>query len=128
LSEEPVIAITRKKASQCPIEATIAAISARWKSRILWQLAAAPHSFTALRQGVAGISDRMLTAQLGQLVDDGIVALRHGEAGNRYALTTLGVSLLPVLRVMQQWGEALIERRAGAVAGAASLAVQEATR
>lgn len=105
------MAITRKKPQQCPIEATLAAISARWKARIVWKLAASPHAFSALRQSVTGISDRMLTEQLSQLMRDRIIVLERDDIGQRYKLTSLGLSLLPVLRALHDFGEKMIEGR-----------------
>lgn len=120
LLAETVIAITRKKPLQCPIEATLAAISARWKARIVRQLAMSPQAFIPLRKSVPGISDRMLTEQLSQLVDDHIVALERDDIGQRYRLTPLGHSLIPVLQMLHHFGEALIDRRGATVDGAAT--------
>lgn len=103
--------IARKKLPLCPIEVTISAVSARWKARIVWRLAEAPASFTSLRESVAGISDRMLTAQLAELASDGVVASAATGTLARYDLTPLGRDLVPVLEVLQRWGEVVIERR-----------------
>ena len=102
------MAITRKKLSGCPIEATISAISARWKARIVWQLAEAPKTFVSLRAGVEGISDRMLTEQLAQLTADLIIE-PDPQSARLYRLSELGQLLLPVLDAMRRWGEMRLE-------------------
>lgn len=105
------MAITRKKASTCPIEVTINAVSARWKAMILWQLRAGPQRFGALRGAIAGISDRMLQNQLSQLLEDGVVHRAGSAATPRWQLTALGTQLLPVLDAMQAWGSAAQQQR-----------------
>ncbi|MBC7940037.1 MAG: helix-turn-helix transcriptional regulator [Chitinophagaceae bacterium] len=76
-------------------------------------MAMSPHAFIPLRKSVPGISDRMLTEQLSQLVDDHIVAQERDDIGHRYRLTPLGQSLIPVLQMLHHFGEALIDRRDG---------------
>lgn len=76
-------------------------------------MALSPQAFVPLRKSIPGLSDRMLTEQLSQLVDDHIVALERDDIGHRYRLTPLGHSLIPVLQMLHHFGEALIERRDG---------------
>ena len=103
--------ISRKKPLVCPIEVALNVVAARWKARIVYQLAAEPKSFTQLRAGIDGISDRMLTTQLSQLVDDAVVLQGTDTDEKHYRLTALGLALLPVLAAMYDWGELAIERR-----------------
>lgn len=83
----------------------------------MWHLAESPRAFIALREGVNGISDRMLTEQLSQMVEDRLVVLERDEVGHRYRLTPLGLSLIPVLQMLQRFGEALIDQRDNAAPG-----------
>jgi DNA-binding HxlR family transcriptional regulator len=109
------MAISRKRPLDCPIEVTISALSARWKARLIWQMADGPLSYGALRRQVEGISDRMLNEQLSQLVEDRIVGRQDAAEGPRYQLTELGVVLLPVLEAMFAWGSKSIAGRREAV-------------
>jgi DNA-binding HxlR family transcriptional regulator len=57
----------------CPLTAALAAIGGKWKLIIVYWLADSPRHFAALRQAVRGISQKVLTQQLRELVSDGIV-------------------------------------------------------
>jgi len=112
-----MMAIPRKRPLDCPIEVTLSAMSARWKARILWCLADAPSSYGALRANVAGISDRMLTVQLSELMTDGVVEAEESAKSGTYRLSAIGLSLLPVLDAMKAWGTSVIESRESNVTG-----------
>ena len=64
--------------------------------------------FMQLKNGVSGISQKVLTDNLRSLEEDGIV-LREvfAEVPPRvvYSLTPTGMSLLPVIDAMADWGE-----------------------
>ena len=99
--------------SGCPLTAALAAIGGKWKLIIVHWLAESPRHFAALRQRMPGISPKVLTEQLRQLMSDGIV---HREpkgvipAPVEYSLTDYGRSLLPLVEDMRLWGRAHIER------------------
>ena len=59
--------------SGCPLTAALAAIGGKWKLIILYWLAESPKHFAALRRAMPGISQKVLTQQLRELVSDGIV-------------------------------------------------------
>ncbi|MBC7940582.1 MAG: helix-turn-helix transcriptional regulator [Chitinophagaceae bacterium] len=111
------MAITRKKPLSCPIEVTISIVSARWKARIIWQLAESRKTFTPLKGAVGAVSDRMLNEQLTQLIDDKVVDYEQAGQTKRYGLTALGHALLPVLRSMHDWGEKAVHHRLREEAG-----------
>jgi DNA-binding HxlR family transcriptional regulator len=65
-----------------------------------------PLRFTALREVVPGISQRMLTVTLRHLERDGLVSrTTYAEVPPRveYALTPLGLKLLPPVLEMARW-------------------------
>ena len=97
----------------CPLTAALAAIGSKWKLIILYWLAESPKHFADLRRAMPSISQKILTQQLRELVNDGIVQ-RHpqGEipAPVEYSLTDYGRSVLPLLEDVRVWGRAHMER------------------
>src|SRR5216684_8082657 len=57
----------------CPLTAALAAIGGKWKLIIVYWLAESPKHFAALRKFMPGISQKVLTQQLRELVNDQIV-------------------------------------------------------
>jgi DNA-binding HxlR family transcriptional regulator len=99
--------------SGCPLTAALAAIGGKWKLIIVYWLAQSPKHFAALRQLVPGISQKVLTQQLRELVNDGIVHRQPTgviPAPVEYSLTDYGRSLPPLVEVIRLWGRAHIER------------------
>ena len=91
----------------CGVEATINVIGGRWKSWILWTLRDEALRFLELQGRMPGISNRMLTRQLRELGEDGIVERRvYAEAvpHTDYRLTARGAGLRPILDAMHDWG------------------------
>lgn len=104
------------KKTTCPVEATINLIGNKWKVLIMRELFGGTKRFGVLfrSEGLAGISQKMLTQQLRQMEEDGIVVRTvYPEVPSRveYSLTDLGRSLKPILDAMDQWGNNYIEER-----------------
>lgn len=96
----------------CPVETMLLLISNRWKVLILHRLQKQPMRFTALKESISGISQKVLTANLRALEEDGLISrTAYAEVPPRveYALTELGHSLTPVLDSMDRWGQRYIE-------------------
>src|SRR5262249_9057159 len=97
----------------CPLTAALAAIGGKWKLIIVYWLAESPRHFAALRQVMPGISQKVLTEQLRELVGDGIVVRQPKgaiPAPVEYSLTDYGRSLLPLVEDIRLWGRGHIER------------------
>ena len=92
----------------CAVDATMSVLEGRWKSTILCVLAKwGPRRFNQLVKSIEGISPRMLTKQLKELERDGIVERTvYPEMPPRveYSITEKGMSLVPVLKVLADWG------------------------
>lgn len=92
----------------CPIEVTLEVIGGKWKPLILFQLFKGTRRFGELKHSMPKITQRMLTRQLRELEDDGLV---HREVYKQvppkveYSLTALGQGLEPLIRRMDEWGE-----------------------
>lgn len=98
----------------CPVEATLGMIGGKYKTLILWKLISGPMRFSELRRAVPAATPKMLTQQLRELENDGLV---HREIFPvipprvEYSLTEFGQSIRPVLESMYAWGSRCLERR-----------------
>jgi len=105
---------TRQVRTGCPAEITLSVINGTWKVPILFHLAKQTRRFSELRRDIQGVSQKVLTQQLREMERDGIVHRKvYAQVPPKveYSLTVTGRSLLPVVKVMCQWGEA--RRRRG---------------
>ncbi|MBD2292702.1 helix-turn-helix transcriptional regulator [Anabaena sphaerica FACHB-251] len=90
----------------CEVESTIKIIGGRWKVLIIRELISGAKRFGELQRALHGITQKMLTQQLRELEEDGIV---HREIYAQippkveYSLTPLGESLKPILYAMHEW-------------------------
>lgn len=85
----------------------------KWKLIIVYWLAESPKHFAGLRRVMPGISQKVLTEQLRELVGDGIVERRPKGAVPspvEYSLTEYGRSVLPLVEGVRLWGRAHLER------------------
>ncbi|APV50199.1 hypothetical protein BWI17_11185 [Betaproteobacteria bacterium GR16-43] len=99
--------------ADCPYTATNAALGGKWKLIIVYWLGESPRHFAGLREHMFGISQKVLTQQLRELVADGIVARRatgKAPAKVEYSLTAHGETVMPLLASVRTWGRAHLER------------------
>jgi DNA-binding HxlR family transcriptional regulator len=97
----------------CPLTAALAAVGGKWKLIIVYWLAEGPKHFAALRRAMPGISQKVLTQQLRELMNDGIAQRQPtGEipAPVEYSLTDYGRSVLPLVEAARLWGRMHMER------------------
>lgn len=97
-----------KESPACPVEITLTLISDKWKVLILRDLLQGTKRFGELKKSLGGVSPKVLTAQLRQMEERGLlVRTVYPEVPPRveYALTELGYSLKPILDAMRNWGE-----------------------
>ena len=93
--------------SGCAVEVTLSVMGGTWKPIILFHLLHGKKRFSELSRTIGAITQRMLTLQLRELEDAGIVLRTvHAEVPPRvdYELTELGRSLQPVLIALRNWG------------------------
>ncbi|MFC4910540.1 winged helix-turn-helix transcriptional regulator [Actinomadura gamaensis] len=97
----------RPGAYQCGLDAAMDVVGGKWKVLILWALAERTHRFGELRRALPGVTEKVLAAQLRELVDDGIVhreELPEIPPRVEYSLTEAGVSLNEALAPLGAWG------------------------
>ncbi|MDQ0202981.1 winged helix-turn-helix transcriptional regulator [Pectinatus haikarae] len=95
----------------CPIDATISLIGGKYKSIILWHLIGKILRFNELQKLVPCATAKMLSQQLRELVQDGLinkVIYPVAPPKTEYSLTEHGNSLIPVLDAMCSWGKKII--------------------
>ena len=91
----------------CPVEMTLTLISDKWKVLILRDLLTGTKRFGELKKSVGHVTQKVLTAQLRQMEQSGLVNRKvYAEVPPRveYTLTELGYSLKPILDAMWSWG------------------------
>ena len=92
----------------CPVETTLTIISDKWKVLILRDLMTGTKRFGELKKSIGNVSQKVLTSQLRQMEESGVVSRKiYPEVPPRveYSLTDLGKSLKPILDAMWDWGE-----------------------
>jgi DNA-binding HxlR family transcriptional regulator len=97
----------RKYRSSCPAETTLAVINGSWKVPILYHLSKGTRRFSELRKDIGGVTQKVLTQQLREMERDGIVARKvypQVPPKVEYSLTRTGRTLLPIVKVMCDWG------------------------
>ena len=92
----------------CPVETTLTLISDKWKVLILRDLLSGRKRFGELKKSIGHVTQKVLTAQLRQMEESGLLTRTvYAEVPPRveYTLTELGYSLKPILDAMLVWGE-----------------------
>ncbi len=91
----------------CPVETTLSLIGDKWKVLILRDLLPGTKRFGELKRSIGSVSQKVLTAQLRDMEEKGLVTRTvYAEVPPRveYTLTETGYSLRPILDAMERWG------------------------
>lgn len=97
----------------CALDVTMGYIGGKWKSIVLWYLRKDAKRFKDLKKDIPQITEKMLSLQLKELEQDGIVTRTvFAEVPPRveYELTDHGKTLIPMLEEMAKWGRAKGEK------------------
>jgi DNA-binding HxlR family transcriptional regulator len=95
------------KVFECPIVLFLDLIGGKWKSLILWYLKDGTKRYGELRKTLKDVTPKMLTQQLRELEDDGIISRKvYAEVPPKveYSLTEIGESIIKVIWEMREWG------------------------
>ena len=95
------------KSSLSATDLPLAILNGKWKATILTQLEDHPCRYSELRASIPGLSDKMLTQRLHDLMASGLVRHRQTTRGSTglYALTSRGKLLHGLLKDIRTWGE-----------------------
>ena len=99
---------TIKQLPACPVETTLMLIGDKWKVLILRDLMQGTKRFGELKKSVGNVSQKVLTAQLRAMEENGLLTrtvYAQVPLKVEYTLTELGKSLRPILDAMLNWGE-----------------------
>ena len=91
----------------CPVTATMGVIGGKWKLLILYLISNEINRFGKMGMILKDISKQMLTTQLRELENDGIIERKiYAEIPPRveYFLSEKGKTLLPIIELMRVWG------------------------
>ena len=103
LTEPPA----KQELPACPVETTLTLISDKWKVLILRDLMPGTKRFGELKKSIGHVTQKVLTAQLRQMEESGLLTRKvYAEVPPRveYTLTETGYSLKTVLDAMAMWG------------------------
>lgn len=96
------------KEYNCFFQLSTDIIGGKWKSMVLWALKKDVKRNGELKRLIPGISQKMLTQQLRELEDVGIVqriVYPVIPPKVEYKLTTSGQKLIPILEDLHDWGK-----------------------
>lgn len=98
----------------CSKEYTLSIISGKWKIVVLYHLGHdGTYHFNELMRLLPTITHRILTKQLRELEEDGVIYRNNKTINHRkytfYTLSSTGNSLMPIIDAMYEWGERRIE-------------------
>ena len=92
---------------QCPAEIAVAVIGGYWKITIVKYLAEGTLRFSELDRRLPRVTARMLTRQLRELEEDGVVTRTvypQVPPKVEYSLSETGRTLVPLVAALDAWG------------------------
>ena len=108
----------------CPVQGTANVIAGKWKVLIVWHLSFGSRRYAEIRDWLPGVSEKVLTAQLKELQQDGVIS-RHAAKTVppevSYELTDAGNELATVMEARYAWGIKRLPRWPRPVTAAAQL-------
>jgi DNA-binding HxlR family transcriptional regulator len=92
---------------QSPVELALHVIGGKWKMPILWRLNQRTWRYSELHRDLKRVSHKMLTQQLRELEQAGLVERTvHPVVPPHvdYTITALGRTALPAIETLRSWG------------------------
>ena len=92
----------------CPMTRTMATIGTKWKPIIIYTIGEKSIRFGQIHAKMGIISKKVLTGQLKELEEDGVITRKeYSEVPLRveYSLTESGLDLLPILNMLTRWNK-----------------------
>ncbi len=102
------------KSYPCCTSLTMDIIGGKWKTVILYHLREGKLRYNELRKAIPSVTERTLSLQLKKLEEDKIiireVMYKKPPLKVFYSLTELGMTLLPIVQSIADWGDYLVTR------------------
>jgi DNA-binding HxlR family transcriptional regulator len=92
----------------CAVEAALELIGGKWKGVVLYHLLSGTKRFNELRHLIPSVTQRMLTKQLRELEENGLIKRKVYPVVPpkvEYSLTNSGLSLEEILLALRAWGK-----------------------
>jgi DNA-binding HxlR family transcriptional regulator len=96
----------------CPVEACAEIIGGKWKGKILFILFTGTKRFGELRKLLPDTTQRMLTMQLRELEEDGVIERKvfpQVPPKVEYSIAPAGQTLKPIIDAMWTWGRGFLD-------------------
>ena len=97
----------KKELPACPVATSVSLIGDKWKLLIIRNLKSRTLRFNELQRDLDGISQKVITETLRQMIDDGL-AYRNDYHENPprvdYGLTDLGKEMMPIIDALADFG------------------------
>ena len=91
---------TKEELPECPVATAVSLIGGKWKLLLLRNLKERPWRFNELQRSIDGISQKVLTESLRQMIDDGL-AYRRDYHENP---PKVGTEMLPIVNALADFG------------------------
>ena len=98
---------TKDELPICPVATAVSLIGGKWKLLIIRNLKERPWRFNELQRDIEGISQKVLTDSLRQMIDDGLVYRQDYQEMPpkvEYGLTKRGKEMLPSIDALADFG------------------------
>jgi DNA-binding HxlR family transcriptional regulator len=98
---------------RCPMRTAIAVLAGKWKPLIVFYLRSGTKRFSEMRRLIPEASQQVLTQQLRELEEDGIVTRTVYPVVPpkvEYALSPIGNQLGPIVDLLARWGEEILAK------------------
>lgn len=100
--------LTKDELPECPVATTVSLIGNKWKPLIIRNLLQGTQRYKYLQYGIKGISAKVLTENLRELEEDGLVKrevfVDEMPIRVEYSLTDLGEKMKPIINALADWG------------------------
>lgn len=104
--------LTKDELPPCPVATCFQLFGNKWKVYIIQQVKDRPFGFNELRRSIPGISQKVLSSNLKEMETAGLVdrkVIPETPIRTEYSLSELGLSLMPIIDQMVEWGSSYQE-------------------
>jgi DNA-binding HxlR family transcriptional regulator len=106
----------RGKMYNNPVELALEVIGGKYKMPILWRLKDKTYRYGELKKALGKITHKMLTEQLRELENDGMIARKvYPEIPPKveYSITEKGKTSIPIISSLRDWGHDFKDEKLG---------------